>query len=441
LIDYQNNASDITALNQTFPLQGVISLFIPAATAKGISFFVSDVSMRSIYIGMTMFLFLIPALIGRKSPKQRFFLLAILFFLFLSLGGFTTYITRFIIPIKTISQTGMLMLFVVFSMIMIAAEHIHQFMHDKKRKTPELEKTFLTLQVLLLACIIIGIGGTIISKHGLIKDFYLVSAAGGINAKLKAIIDTVNIFELMFIQGVIQSILINYIVGNIYKQKYKPLILISAAELALAALIHLPFTGIGNISAKKVEISLEKTPANIPTPSLVSINNLQTNEAEFGAKGIGDWNFYSKRLGVNTAASFPYRLKQSSLAFENNLSICRDKPYLFSVHGNAIDSSYRFRYFKNNMIDFSVKTTAADTLVYQQIATNNWKCIVNGEKVKPFKYKGVFLAVPLKGGSKNDVKFVYEAGSVQTAFKISMYALIICMLYIIIVNFRRVALS
>lgn len=62
-------------------------------------------------------------------------------------------------------------------------------------------------------------------------------------------------------------------------------------------------------------------------------------------------------------------------------------------------------------------------------------------KVKPIKYKDAFLAVPLKAHAKNDVKFVYEAGAAETAFRVSMYAMLIAFLYIIIVNFRRAALS
>jgi hypothetical protein len=442
LIDFSQQAGNTTSIENAFPLQGLISALSPAATAKGDAFFMSDIKMRNIYIGMALMLFLIPALItGRKTPQQRFFLFAMSFFLVFSLGGYTTFLSGLLFPMKSVTQPGMLLLFVVFSGIMIAAESMQQFMKEKKKKSSELEKTFLFMQLFYVGCIIIGIIGVILSKHGLIKDLHLISSAGGLNAKLKVAIDSINIFELLIVQGIIQSILINYITRYIYKQTYKRLILISATELAVAALLQIPFTGVGSITTTEADLSLQKTPAKIPTPLMTPISQIQANDAETGFKGIGDWNLYSKRVGVNYHTDFPYTLKLAAAAFKNNHSICSNKPYVFNTQQQYPTSNFEIRYFKNNMIDLSLKTTTPDTLVYQQIALKNWKCVLNGEKVKPITYKGAFLAVALKSNGKNDVKFVYQPGMVETAFKISMYAFLVCLLYIVIVNFRRAALS
>ena len=150
---------------------------VPVATAKGHSFFISDIQMRSIFIGTTLLLFLIPALLGRKNKRQLFFTVIMIFFLLIAFGGYTTYITQFLMPLKIIKEPGMLMLFVVLPMILIAAESMHQFMHDKKKKTPAMEKTFLAIQLFLVALVIIGIVGDFFVKTGIFRNLHAISAA------------------------------------------------------------------------------------------------------------------------------------------------------------------------------------------------------------------------------------------------------------------------
>ena len=77
------------------------------------------------------------------------------------------------------------------------------------------------------------------------------------------------------------------------------------ADLILASLMNIPFTGVGKASVREVQKVLNHSPPGIPTPQLRSA--FQPTQEEEAL--VGDWDWYSKQIAVNSESAYPIALK------------------------------------------------------------------------------------------------------------------------------------
>jgi hypothetical protein len=429
----------LSLLTNPFSVQSMMSFFMPMSTVKNTAFFGTDVSMRNAYFGITLMLFFIPALFFPKSRKQKFFLSAGLFFMILSFGGIFKYVTYNILPgIKYVNSPSMLMLFALFSFILFAAFSLNQFISQKEQVTVTHAKTFFGLQLFFLACILIGIIGQFFYQGGFIRNLHAITAPGSFDNKLKSIVDYLSFYDILIFQGILQFVFLGFINDSLFRMRYKLLIRLCAMDLIIATLLNVPFTGVGQHSVKALQSQLEKVEEGIPAPLLMPIDDIYKNENDNKSDITGSWSFYNKQMGVNKKTFYPMEMKNIDKVFPSSKSIFSNRPYLFTTV-DTNNNSIAITRIKDNVVELTVESKVLDTLVFQQNVHPFWKCALNGDRKKPIAYAGVFNAIEIKPG-KNFVKFNFIPGIINTGAQISKYALLICMLYVLIVLFKRTSL-
>jgi len=427
---------DLSNIINPFSLQSALSFLFPLSTVKGDKFFFTDVSMRNAYFGLTLFLFFITGLKQSKNSYQKFFLYTGLFFAILSVGGVLKYVTCNIIPlIGYVRLSGTFMIFSIFSFIMFAAFGLNSFITEKKNFSDEYRSIFYLIRLIMLAAMAAGIAGIAITQNSFLFHFNSIISAPSISTKLKMLVDQFSIFDGLVIQGFIQLGFWNAIKSNLRNRTYKELIKLVAIEMVLATLMNIPFTGVGQYPLSEVDKTIRRSPEGLRLPYKVPVYSLYPTHDDRYNKLVGDWSFYSKQIGVDTKAFYPVELNTTTLVFKDSLSACCDKPFIFGTCDTCIQEM-KVNYYKGNFIDITVYNDKPDTLVYQQNIYPYWVCSVNGENHKPIAYKGVFNAIRLEPG-KNDVKFSFTPRSIIGAFDISKYVILLCLIYLLIMMFKR----
>jgi len=219
------------------------------------------------------------------------------------------------------------------------------------------------------------------------------------------------------------------------KKYFHWLVRVCAADLIIATLLNVPFTGVGQASVKDLQMQLDRVPEGLPAPFMQPIRKLNSDDTKEYFSLLGDQSFYNKQIGSVNYAFYPVEMKNSALVFKNKESLFADKPFLFTT-GNDSSTSIKIKYFKNNFIDLEVNSGGNEKIVYQQNFYSKWKLILNGERKKPEKYAGVFMAANVNKGM-NNVKFSFYPGFVSTAMEISALFFATSLLYLIIVMFKR----
>ena len=426
----------LALITNPFTLQSIFSLFLPMATVKGNPFFVTDVSMRNIYFGLTLLVFFIFGINKEKSSEQKFFLYTGLFFLILSLGSIFKYITYPLLPmVSYVRLPGEFMIFTLLSLIIFSSFSLNKFLKEKENFTSLHSKPFLIVQLLLVLSVITGVGGVVFTHKSILFHFSQLFSNASIPSFIKSFIDQISFFDILIFQGLLQLIFLAAIKKCFVQKRFKDLISISVLELIMATLLNLPFTGVGMTSVKEINSALEKSPEGLPAPLFTPVINHPTKSIDKNSVILGNWSFYNKQIGTVSFASYPVELTTTKSIFKDSISRFASKPFIFSTNDTAI-KNIKVNYFKGNFVDLTVECTVTDTLVYQQNIYPYWKCVVNGESRKPIVYDGVFNAVLLSPGI-NYVLFTFNPGLVITAMNISKWIFILALFYLFALLFKR----
>lgn len=422
-----------------FTIQSLISLIFPMATVKAESFYNTDISMRNMYFGLTLFLFFIVALKEKRNSYQSFFLYIGLFFFILSLGGIFKYFTCKFLPfIGYVRLSGEFLIFSLFSFVIFAAFSLNNFIVEKKSYNENLSKTFHYVQLIIYSIIITGFCCAVFFQNSFIFHISDILKTPGTSAKLKSLVDNFSIFDAMMLQGILQTGFWNAIKKNIKEKTYKVLINLVAIEMIIATLLNIPFTGVGQDSTSDVETIIKRAPEGMQAPYYIPIYRIYSTKADRYKKLVGDWSFFSKQIGVDTKSNYPVELNNTKIVFKDSLSLFCYKPFIFNVD-DSNETKIKVNSFKGNNIVLTVYSNKPDTLVYQQNIYPHWNCVVNGEFKKPIPYKKVFNAVELKPG-KNYVQFSFVPKAVVNALSFSKYAFLLCIIYLGIIFIKRPSL-
>ena len=405
----------VSAIINPFSLQSFISLLLPMVTVKNDALFRTDISMRNMYFGLTLLLFLIPALRNKKNNNQLFFMYTGIFFLILSIGGIFKHILFPFLPlVNYVRLSGEFMIFAITSFILFSAFALNKFIVEETGFSKTRYQTFYFLQLGLLVLIAIGFAGILITHNGLFFNINDVMNKPMVAPLLKSLIDHLSFYDILVIEGIIQLGFLGALKKSLLNKRYKDLIKICALELILATLLNLPFTGVGQASVNDVDRALSKAREGVPVPFLTPIYQNKMGKTDQSEKLIGDWSFYNKQIGSLTKSFYPVELNTTKIIFKDSLSLFSVKPFIFSTNDSAIQSM-KIVSFKGNAIDISLISNQNDTLVFQQNIYPHWNCIVNGEYKKPIIYAGVFNAVSI-GPGKNFVNFSFSFGLYQRKY-------------------------
>ena len=203
--------------------------------------------------------------------------------------------------------------FVILLLLFAGAAGLQNIL--KKSTVFSIKTLVLYFKWILILCAAIGIFGAIISRLSII--FATFPGDGSLKSTIKFIIDNCSIWDLLFIQAIVQLITIYLL--NLSKIVSSRNLIVLAANLVLITWLTLPFTGLGMMSKKEVQAVIDVFPRGIPKPDLIPIN-----QAPY-IQPVDDNQFmliasYSKRIGHPVPDQYPVQLNTNA-AFVNDTAL------------------------------------------------------------------------------------------------------------------------
>lgn len=412
-------------------VQSWLSALFPLSTVENDSFFSTDISMRNIYFSLVLVLFLFVS-IFRQSAWQKFFFYAGIAFLLLSSGGiFKTFAYKFIPFIGYVRLDGEFIIFSLLCFILVSAIQLDRFITEKKDFKRTISWAYYAFEIILFTGIVFGLYKTVDAKEGLLYSLNNITSANGISLKLKTLIDSISFYDAIWIQGIFQLLLLWGIKFCIREKRWNVLVKLVIADVVIATLLNLPFTGVGKASVAQVQHILNSSPKGIPFPKLQPVYlNDTLRPAENGL--VGDWSFYNKQIGVAHEAAYPVALKNTKDYFKwvsvNPGITFINKDFLFS--GTA--DIPRITAFNGSGIKFTI-SSAQDSgkIVYQQASYQHWFYYSGKEKKQVQQDLFGFISVPaIKGENTIEIKF--EPTNVIIAMNVSFAAFCIMVLLLLL---------
>lgn len=421
--------------------QSWISVLFPFATVKNEALFNTDISMRNSYFSIALLLFFLKASFSQKTGLQKFLLLTGALFLLLSLGGiFKTFAYKFLPLIGFVRLNGEFRIFSILCFIILAAIELDKYLRSNTSNWYALKLFYGLLEIVVFAIIIIGIYQCISLKESFLYNKATIFAAAGFTNKLKLLIDQISFYDTLWIQGIIQLFVLWLVKMCVKLKSWNLLKRIVVADMIVASLLNVPFTGAGKASVADIQKVINQSPKGFPAPALNPIikNNWATKEQNDMA---GDWSFYSKQIGTKEEIPYPVVLKKSTQYFETNKKYAGQnflhKPFLFTTDSNALISIISF---SANKIDVSVSAKDSTQLVLQQNLYPHWFYYNGTEKKEVKPYSISFMSIPVKQG-ENKISVSFEPTLVKKMMLLSLIVFLACCAGLIFLSAKRSSLS
>ena len=427
------------SLSNPTSLQSWISVLFPLATVKNDPFYNTDISMRNCYFSITLLVFFLLACIQKKNSWQKFLLITGLLFMLLSAGGiFKTIAYKFLPFIGYVRLNGEFRIFSLFCFIGIAAMELDKFVRNKNKFEGNVKRTLLVLEIILFSCIIFSLYRVTTVKEGIIYSYKNIIDQKGTALRLKTIIDAVSFYDAFWMQGIIQLFLIWGLKRALKFNNWYLMKKLLVADMIIACLFNIPYTGAGKASVARVQAALNKAPKGIPIPVLRQIKNIDTINSE-EKKMIGDWSMYNKEVGVRREVSYPIALKNARQYF-NNIDSFPDnshlnKPFVFT--NDSFNYTIKIEKFAADKIIVTARADSATQIILQQNYYPHW-FYQNGNEKKEVTRTGIsFMSAPLVKGN-NTVIFSFEPTKVKCAMLLSAFVFIVCCTTLLIPSLKKV---
>jgi hypothetical protein len=412
--------------------QSWISAILPFATVKNDAFFNTDLSMRNSYFSLTLLLFFLVSLYGKKNKLQVFLVCTGVFFLLLAAGGiFKTIAYKFIPFIGYVRLNGEFSIFAIFCFILVAAMELNKFVQSGKPFSSIIKWIYYAAELFIIAAIIAGLYKAFNSRESIVYNISIIRSQQGISALLKTMVDAISFYDTLWIQGSLQLLVLWGIKWCLRVKNWQALKWLVVTDLVLACLLNIPFTGVGRASVAQVQQVLNKAPKGIPVPKLVPVNSVDSLSTAEKAM-VGDWSFYNKQPGTATEVAYPIVLNNMAAYFEKgNTTIAHihtSKPFIFAE--NAPGQKISIESFSPNEIKIEALCNEPDKLVLQQNFYPHWYYTNGIEKKAVIPYGINFMSGPLVTG-ENNIRFVFEPRLVQWGMFVSGVGFVSCCLLLL----------
>jgi hypothetical protein len=410
-----------------------ISTLLPFATVKNDAFYNTDPSMRNSYFSLVLFLFFLLACINKKNNWQKYLLVTGILFALLSAGGiFKTFAYKFIPLIGYVRLNGEFRVFTLLCFIIVAAIELNKFINKKNIFAGKIKWIYYIIEIILLTCIIGGLYNSLNNKISIVYNLNNIFQQNTIALKLKALVDGVSFYDTFWIQGIIQLCLWWTIKRCLKFENFNLLKQIVVADMIIASLLNIPFTGVGKASVAEVQAILNQSPKGIPLPVLQPIKNIDTISAEEKLM-IGDWSMYNKQIGVKSEVAYPITLKNMRAYFENNEQHPNNNflqyPFVF-IENVKESSSLYIEKFSPTKIVVHVTADSSSQLILQQNYYPHWFYYIDHEKWEVEK-AGINFMSAVAGKGTHTISFSFEPGRVKWAMLLSailflVYCVLLC---------------
>lgn len=426
-------------------LQSWISVLFPLSTVKNDHWFLSDLSLRNSYFSLALLTFFFISLFSKKTGWQKFLTGTGVFFFLLSTGGiFQSFASKVLPLLGYVRLNGEFRIFAILCFILIAAIELDKYFKQEQKFAGLVKWIFYVIEWVIIGSLIWSTYHIISTKESFLYNISAMPRQGSIVHSIKFFIDNLSFYDCLWIQGCIQLLVSRFIKRSLESNNRSLLLKIIAADMIIAALLVVPFTGAGKATLKKVNEILAKSPKGIPIPPLQPINSNDTIPF-YQNEMIGSWSMYSKQIGNTNEVPYPIQLKNMKEFFkdvykQNDLQYF-NKAFLFIKDG-ADSGGIKILSFSPNKIHLKATSPQEGQLVLQQNNYPYWECTVNGRK-QTIATDGVnFMSVPLQKGN-NDIIFLFRPAGIKKAMLISIiaFSILLCSLTFLLLKPRSSFLS
>lgn len=410
-------------LSNPTTLQSWISVLLPLSTVKNDALFVTDISMRNCYFSLGLLLFFFLFLFNKKNALQKFFLIAGIAFLLLSTGGiFKAFAYRFFPLIGYVRLNGEFRIFSLFCFIIIACFELDKFTRTENNFKGKIKNIFYLINAFVFLLILFGFYKSFSAVDGILHGFKNILNTPGLSSKLKALIDSISFYDTLWIQGIIQLLVLSGIKYCLQNRNTGLLVKVFSAELILASLLNVPFTGAGKAPVAAIQQLLNQSPKGIPVPVMQPVANNESLNMEVNNM-IGSWSFYNKQPGNTQFADYPIVIKSNEVYIDNiaSRSFANRAIFFYGHTTDTINHRISIKDFSPGHVFITANTAEPDTIVYQQNYYPHWFYDNGQEKKQALHFDSTFLAAPVAAGN-NNITFSFEPRLVKTGLLLSLLA-------------------
>ena len=415
-----------------------ISVLFPFATVKNQLWFNNDIAVRNCYCSLTLLLFFLLSLVNKKTGLQRFLLLVGFLFALLATGGiFKTLAYQFVPFIGYVRLNGEFRIFAIFCFIVAACVELDKYIQQKKSFSGAIQRIYYAIEIAVIAGIVFGLYNAFSGKESFINKVQSITLQNGFSLKLKALIDAFSFYDTFWMQGIIQLLLLWGIKWCLRFNKWQLLKNILIADMIIATLMNIPFTGVGKASVAQVQSMLNRSPNGIPLPVLSPIKNNMAGSPDENSM-IGDWSMYNKQIGTPQEVPYPIILKNMRTYFDKDAITGkenhRDKAFLFLE--DSLAATIQLLSFSPQQMEVRVMSNSPTQLILQQNFYPHWFYSNGSDKKELNQYSINFMSVPIVKGD-NHIKITFEPTLILYGMMMSVFTLLACCIWLFAGAFKQ----
>jgi hypothetical protein len=369
--------------------------------------------MNNLYTGL---LIIVSAVAGlfRTRKAIDFFLPATALFFFLISTNYpvSLWIIQKLPLLQYVRLNGELRIFGILPLLLYGAIQFDSlFIHHRKY----LQNTcYLFAGVMMLVCI----SAILIYPHALSVLSGSTGELFGRQMPLKEIIHRQGFGEMIILQSLIQSILL-LLAAICLTKKPHWLTWLAGADLIVATLLNLPFTGVSMRPVSAIQSVIDKSPAGFPVPSTGPEKNIYAAFPDTDTI-TGNWSFYSKQVAIDKWHPYPMLLSTTSKYFDSTHEQLkqRNTGFIFAEDSTAI----RIQKFRPGGFLIYASAVEDTRLVIKQNLYPGWVTTVNNIQFQPGTAYYTFPSIPIKKGH-NEISHEFRKPFVTFLFVIYWAAL------------------
>ncbi|MFM2138170.1 MAG: hypothetical protein RJA57_477 [Bacteroidota bacterium] len=396
-----------------------LSQLFPLAVQKG-DFFRTDIGMRNTYLGLANLTGLLVCIRYLFRRSWSVAVIAWLFFLLLSSGGFFKVLAWNYLPLLgTVRLNGEFTYFVLLILLGFGAMGLQRLRSLKEVLTP-----LRILKILSRICIVTTL--TAVIGMYMTGDSIFVEGPLHVSGKawVKAVIEQCSFWDLLLIQSLIQwpfLLAMKQETWNPYR-----IALIGSINLIVTTWAILPFTGLGMRSRNEVQSVIDTFGRGIPEQPLVPVRSASYIRPDDEAAYMLIAS-YSRRIGSVRPDQYPIQLKTNSRFVTDSVTYAfmQKQPVLFVSSDTTVtattrhdDSLIRIHRMGPGYLNCTVRNDTGRWLIWQQNNYAYWSVTVNGIKARPATAYHAFMAVRLQKGVQ-EVTFRFVPVPVKRAMIVS----------------------
>ncbi len=421
-------------------LQSWISSLIPMGIVKNDSFYNTDLSLRDSYSGLGLLIFFILLLFNKKTQEQKFLLIAgSFFFLVSSVAVFKNIIYDWAPMFGYVRLNGEFRIFALLCFILAAALQLNKYNADKAVFKKSLQLIFIAVFSVLFLIICFSLYKTIILKEGFLFKFSEIFNQPGLAAKLKYFIDNLSFYDSLWLHGIIQLLFLCLIRKALLHKEPGYLRNLVLADMIVASLLVIPFTGAGKASAAQVQAMLNESPKGLPIPDLnykVAANPLPITDADV----LGSRSMYNKQIGTKAEVPYPIQLYNMKAFFneENNAArtYYQEQSWLYLKNKSLGDSIFVQAYSPTKIV-VKVESNTKNEIIFQQNYYPYWYYRTNNGVQKPVEKEDInFIKIPVEKGSSL-ITLSFEPRFIKIFMGISLATLLVLLMLIPFLHYKK----